>query len=68
MSAYERGRAAGYAAAVDREHSGDATGTKDGPTWFAVPPGEDGPAAEYERGWLAGWADYFDGRENSGRP
>lgn len=59
---YGRGHAAGYAAAVDRETSGDATNATDGSTWFVMPADEDGPAADYERGFVAGFADYFEGR------
>ena len=60
-STYDRGHAAGYAAAVDREHTGDASSAEDGPVWFALPPGEI-DAAAYESAWLAGWAEYFEGR------
>lgn len=64
MTPYERGHAAGYAAAVEREHLGDATASDDPTTWFAVPAGEpETDAAEYERGWTAGWHEYFAGRD-----
>lgn len=60
-SAYDRGHDAGFAAAVDREHNGDATSADEGATWFATAPGVSDPA-EFERGWLAGWAEFFEGR------
>lgn len=62
-STYERGHAAGYAEAVEREHLGDATTGDDPTTWFSMPAGEpDAGAAEYERGWNAGWHEYLDAR------
>ncbi|WP_301851155.1 hypothetical protein [Rhodococcus pyridinivorans] len=67
-NAYERGRAAGYAEAVERERHGDATVEDNDPTtWFVTPaPGDpsDADLPEYERGWNAGWAEFFAGRES----
>ncbi|USC18463.1 hypothetical protein [Rhodococcus sp. 11-3] len=66
-SAYDRGHAAGYAAAVDREHAGDATAedADNGVVWFTIPADEhlDADAAtEYERGWVLGWSEYLSTR------
>jgi hypothetical protein len=56
---YDRGRAAGYAEALERED--DGAREQDGPTWFSCPVAEqDGD--EYERGWLDGWAEYMAAR------
>lgn len=60
-AAYTQGRAAGYAEAVAREREGDATSADDAATWFTAEPGQDDVGA-YERGFLAGFAEYFDGR------
>ena len=59
--AYTQGHAAGYREAVERDHAGDATSADDAATWFAMPPGETDPDT-YERGFLAGWAEFFEGR------
>ncbi|QXU56574.1 hypothetical protein [Rhodococcus sp. LW-XY12] len=64
---YQRGHTAGYAAAVEREHTGDVTAADadQGATWFTTPAAErldEDAAAEYERGFLAGWAEYLGNR------
>ena len=59
--AFTLGHEAGYREAVEREHTGDATSADDAATWFAAPTGVANPA-EYERGFLAGWAEFFEGR------
>lgn len=66
-TAYDRGHAAGYRAALDREHAGDVTAedADQGAVWFAMPAGEqldDATTTEYERGWLLGWAEYLSHR------
>lgn len=63
VTPFDRGRAAGYAEAVDRESTGDAASAADASTWFAVPAGaasDDAAAAEYKSGFVAGWAAHFD--------
>ena len=64
MTPYERGHAAGYAEAVEREHLGDATAGDDHTPWFTTAPGDpcDANLAEYERGWAAGWHEYLTAR------
>lgn len=61
MTPYERGHAAGYAEAAEREHLHDADRTDDPTTWFTLPSGEPDDA-DYERGWTAGWNEYFTAR------
>ncbi|MGX4711982.1 hypothetical protein [Rhodococcus ruber] len=66
-TAYDRGHAAGYRAALGREHAGDVTAedADQGAVWFAMPAGEqldDATTTEYERGWLLGWAEYLSHR------
>ncbi|PND53554.1 MULTISPECIES: hypothetical protein [Rhodococcus] len=65
-SPYQRGHAAGYAAAVDRAHHGDATAddAERGQIWLTTEPGErldNAAAAEYECGFVDGWAEYLEG-------
>jgi hypothetical protein len=64
MTPYERGHAAGYAEAIERERLGDATADTDPSTWFTTTPGDptDADLAEYERGWTAGWTEYLTAR------
>lgn len=63
MTPYERGHAAGYAEAIEREHLGDATTDDDHATWFSMPADEPRlDAVEYERGWAAGWHEYLSTR------
>lgn len=64
--AYDRGFAHGQAEAAEREHLGDAS-AGDAETWFAIPAGAaptDAEAADYERGFHAGWAEHFTARES----
>lgn len=60
-TAHDRGFAHGYAEAVERARLDEAT-AEDGPTWFAVPAGAvpDADIDDYERGYLAGWSEYFE--------
>ncbi|CDZ87487.1 hypothetical protein QM787_22260 [Rhodococcus ruber] len=63
-SHYQRGHAAGYAAAVERAHHGDATAddAEQGQLWLTTEPGQcldEAAAAEYERGFCDGWAEYL---------
>lgn len=63
--AYEQGRAAGYAEAVEREREDDATSADDAGTWFTATPGQ-ADVDTYETGFLAGFAAYFEvGRERA---
>lgn len=63
VTPYERGHAAGYTEAIEREHLGDAADGDDYTTWFSMPAGEpDLDANEYERGWAAGWHEYLTAR------
>lgn len=59
--AYEVGHAAGVVEAARRAQAGDATSGDQGHVWFTATPGQVG-ADQYERGFLAGFADHFDGR------
>lgn len=59
--AFTLGYEAGYREAVERDHTGDATSADDATTWLAAPTGVANPD-QFERGWLAGWAEFFEGR------
>jgi hypothetical protein len=58
---YGQGHVAGYAEAVLREREGDATSGDDAATWFTASPGQI-EVDQYERGWMAGFSEYFAGR------
>ncbi|UTM39667.1 hypothetical protein MX572_22995 (plasmid) [Rhodococcus pyridinivorans] len=60
--AYDRGFEAGLAEAMKRFRMGDADHADDGPTWFVAPVGENA-GGYYERGFLAGFARFFEGPE-----
>ncbi|MCK8671616.1 hypothetical protein M1M07_10855 [Rhodococcus sp. HM1] len=61
-TAYAQGHAAGFREASERDHLGDATSGDDAATWFTAPVGQP-DVDDYERGFVAGFAEYFAGRD-----
>lgn len=65
-TAFTQGYDAGYAEAVERQRLGDADTAHDASMWFTAPVGQP-HVEEYERGFLAGFADYIEATR-PGRP